>query len=65
MKTSEFRLMIQTLYGAGAQSKLARELGISTRTVRRWASSERPIPPWVKLILTQQLKDLEESNATR
>lgn len=69
MNTSEFRLMIQTLYGTSAQSKLARATGLSTRTIRRYASGERPIPAWMGLLLThwmgllltQQLKDLEES----
>jgi len=32
------------LYGPRWQSELARDLGVSDRTVRRWAAGEQPIP---------------------
>ena len=42
----EFRALGLALYGGahGWQSALARRLGVSDRTVRRWASGETPIP---------------------
>lgn len=46
------------LYGQRWQSELARELGVSDRTVRRWVSGAFPIPPNVSvelhLILTRR-----------
>lgn len=34
-------------FGPQWQSALARHLGITSRTVRRWVSGDTPIPPWV------------------
>lgn len=32
------------LYGSRWQSEMARELGVSDRTVRRWVSGDSPVP---------------------
>ncbi len=35
------------MFGSGWQTRLARFLGVNTRTVRRWALGEYPVPAWV------------------
>lgn len=37
----------QALYGERWQSPLARDLGVSDRTMRRWATGAYPVPPGV------------------
>lgn len=39
-----FRAAAAALFGRGYQAKMARELKVSTRTVRRWASGDTPVP---------------------
>jgi len=44
------RLLVETgeaLYGPRWQSDLARDLGVSDRTVRRWAAGTHDMPPGV------------------
>jgi hypothetical protein len=47
MTTDEFREHGETVYGYGWQTALARSLDVSSRTVRRWAAGESPIPAGV------------------
>lgn len=46
----------EALYGSLWQSAIARDLGVSDRTVRRWvAGSEPPVGVWLDLLrLTQE-----------
>lgn len=44
MTVEEFREHGESAYGYGWQTALARSLDVSSRTVRRWASGESPIP---------------------
>lgn len=52
MTREEFRAMSLGLYGHDWQSPLARALGVTPRSVRRWASGEVPVPPWMAEKLT-------------
>lgn len=52
MTTAEFREYGEAVYGYGWQTALARSLDVSSRTVRRWASGESPIPADVASNLT-------------
>ncbi len=47
-----FRAIGYALYGTGWQSALAHALGISARTVRRWAAGSSPVPDNVRRDLT-------------
>lgn len=56
----------RALYGDRWQSALARDLGVSDRTVRYWASGAHDVPPgvWTELLelaqeRAQRLDDLE------
>lgn len=49
-----------TLYGWGWQSALARELGMSSRQIRRYASGRDPIPRTVELAIAH-LKSAHQS----
>jgi hypothetical protein len=51
MTVEEFRAVGIALFGYGWQSKLARELGIADRTVRKWVSGETPLPEWLETAL--------------
>ncbi|OWK42407.1 hypothetical protein [Fimbriiglobus ruber] len=44
MTPDEFIRICEAIYGAGWQSKLARDLVREPRTIRRWKSGESPIP---------------------
>lgn len=65
------RLLVEcgeALYGQQWQSALARDLGVSDRTVRRWVAGEREMPggAYVDLLrLTQERAALLESLAPR
>jgi DNA-binding transcriptional regulator YiaG len=49
MTAADFRAVIARLgYG---QRGFAEYVGANERTVRRWASGEQDIPPWVPVIL--------------
>lgn len=51
MTLAELRCLGEQLYGPRWQTPLARELGVTTRSVRYWLSGERPIrEPMAKLI---------------
>lgn len=57
----------QALYGQQWQSALARDLGISDRTMRRWIAGAQPVPDGLKVDLlrlcverAQALDDLAE-----
>lgn len=45
------------LYGALWQRPLSRSLCVDDRLVRRWASGERPIPPWVDSVTGRLLTE--------
>jgi hypothetical protein len=45
MTSGELRTIGERLYGPRWQTKLARALPVSTRTVRYWLSGERAIRP--------------------
>lgn len=50
----------QALYGQQWQSALARDLGVSDRTMRRWASASADVPARIGadlLVLVQQRGD--------
>jgi hypothetical protein len=44
MTAADFITVCESLYGAGWQSKLARDLVRDIRTIRRWKSGESPVP---------------------
>ncbi len=45
------------LYGDQWQSALARDLGVASRTVRRWKAGKSPLPPGVEAELRTRLAD--------
>lgn len=45
MTLEEFRSICIARFGEGWQTKLALSLGVNSRTVRRWAAGEVPVPP--------------------
>lgn len=49
------------LYGDQWQSDMARELNVSDRTVRRWASGANPLPAGVKIDLERLCKEHAEA----
>lgn len=51
MTKEEFNAAAAELMGRGWQTRLANALGVNPRTVRRWASGEIPVPPWVRVAL--------------
>jgi len=58
----------EALYGPQWQSALARDLGVSDRTMRRWVAGDQPVPPGVHvdlLRLTQERAALLDSLARR
>lgn len=65
------RLLVEcgeALYGPRWQSDLARDLGVSDRTMRRWAAGTTDVPPglWVDLLrLTQERAEALDSLARR
>ncbi|MBO0736561.1 MAG: hypothetical protein J2P48_08335 [Alphaproteobacteria bacterium] len=49
------------LYGeCGFSAPLAEVLGVGQRTVERWASGKRGVPPFVWPLLVQLLRDKED-----
>lgn len=58
----------KALYGPRWQTELARDLGVADRTVRRWASGVRDVPPglYVDLLrLTQKRGALLDTLSAR
>lgn len=58
----------EALYGARWQSDLARDLGVSDRTVRRWVAGTTVVPPglWLDLLhLTQERAAVLDALAPR
>jgi methylphosphotriester-DNA--protein-cysteine methyltransferase len=58
----------EALYGSRWQTELARDLGVSDRTVRRWAAGEQPMSPSAcadLLRLAQERASLLDSLAGR
>lgn len=68
---AESRILAETgeaLYGPRWQTDLARALGVSDRTVRRWAAGTQAVPPGAYtdlLRLTQERAGLLDSLAGR
>jgi hypothetical protein len=56
MTPSLLREAGKALYGPRWQSDLARDLGVSDRTVRRWDANQNEIPPGVGVELRTLLK---------
>ena len=53
MTPAAFVTMCESMYGAGWQSKLARELVRDIRTIRRWISAARDV--WISCsVMAQQ-----------
>ncbi len=52
MEAGEFRDIGERLYGHGWKSRLADILEIDSRSVRRWASGEWPIPSEIADVIT-------------
>lgn len=48
MTPDAFVAICESIYGAGWQSKLARDLVRDTRTIRRWKSGDSPVPKVVQ-----------------
>jgi len=52
------------LYGHRWQSSLSRDLGVLPRTVRKWASGEKPVPPgqwrYIAALLEQRSRDCKD-----
>jgi len=51
----------EALYGHRWQTSLARDLGVAPRTIRKWASGEKSIPPrqwrYIAALLNQRASD--------
>lgn len=47
----------RALYGQQWQSALARDLGVSGRTMRRWAAGGHPVPAGLRAELVKLLKE--------
>ena len=47
----------QALYGQQWQTALARDLGVSGRTMRRWVAGQFPVPVGVRADLVTLLKE--------
>lgn len=47
----------QALYGPQWQTALARDLGVSGRTMRRWVAGQFPVPVGVRAELVTLLKE--------
>jgi hypothetical protein len=62
MTPADFAAACEAIYGAGWQSKLARDLVRDPRTIRRWKAGDSPVPKvvaeWLKE--KQQLAQVEE-----
>jgi DNA-binding transcriptional regulator YdaS (Cro superfamily) len=58
------KLVGLALYGHRWQSSLARDLGVSVRVVRYWASGDKPIPPgqwrYIAALLDQRSRDCRD-----
>lgn len=61
MTVQEFRRIGKKVFGSGWQTKLSKhpDFHVSSRTVRRWASGESPIPRMVGLSLVLLLQPKE------
>jgi DNA-binding transcriptional regulator YdaS (Cro superfamily) len=46
----------EALYGPRFQRTLANVLGINERTIRRWVTGDRPVPPGVQQEIARLLK---------
>jgi hypothetical protein len=55
MIPAEFCTICELLYGAGWQSKLARDLVRDIRTIRRWKTGESPVPKAVEEWLQERV----------
>lgn len=55
MTPRQFVTIGEALKGSAWQEALARDLGISSRTVKRYAMAEHPVPPEVALKLAELL----------
>jgi len=53
----------RALYGPMWQTYMARDLGVHDRTVRKWTSGEKPIPPgqwrYIAALLQQRSDDCQ------
>lgn len=60
MNSDEFRAAIEAVWGAEtAQTCAARHWGVSTRSIRRYVSGERPVPDWMAV----EVSDLKTMSA--
>ena len=52
------------LYGERWQSEIARDLGVTDRTVRRWLAGDQPVPSGVAVdllrLLTERASDIDD-----
>ncbi len=65
MTPEQLKQVGEALYGHEWQSRLARDLNISSRTVRRWAAGEYEVQGWAigKLIELCQVRSIRIDRA--
>lgn len=56
MRAEQLRAIGEAMYGPRWQSELARALGVTDRTIRRWAAGEWPVPSPVQAEIKTLLK---------
>ena len=59
MTPDDLREAGKKLFGYGWQTRLAKELEVDRRTVRRWVSGAVPIPGTVKVVIKLWLAGLK------
>jgi hypothetical protein len=51
MTPTELAKRATALYGSRWQTALANRIEVAPRTVRHWANGDRPIPPWLGVMV--------------
>lgn len=64
MTTADLRAAGEALYGPRWQRRLAREIAMNERTVRRYARGDLPIPERVALLVRMMLREATQNRTT-
>ena len=64
MNHIELTALCESLYGAGWQTKLARDLVRDIRTIRRWKTGESPVPKVVQAWLQVRCRSAKKGRTT-
>lgn len=63
MTREEFCTRAELLFGGGWQSRIAREVGVNPRTVRRWVSGESAVPVRVRAVLAARFEIISKGGS--